>query len=84
MTNRLLQAPLDLELPDRTVKISSELARQESVGLEEALKRNTEVFAWSAKDMPEVSPEVITHRLNVDLTCHPIKQKRRKFALDHS
>ena len=34
--------------------------------------------------MPRVSPEVITHRLNVDPTCHPMKQKRRNFALDHS
>ena len=34
--------------------------------------------------MSRVSPKVITHRLNVDLTCHPVKQKRRNFALDCS
>ena len=31
-----------------------------------------------------VSPDVITHRLNVDPICHLMKQKRRNFALDHS
>ena len=34
--------------------------------------------------MPRVSPEVITHRLNVDPTCRPVKQKRRNFVLDRS
>ena len=31
-----------------------------------------------------VSPEVITHRLNMDPTYCPVKQKRRNFVLDHS
>ena len=34
--------------------------------------------------MPRVSPEVITHKLNVDPTCRLVKQKRRNFALDCS
>ena len=72
-TNRLMQVSLDPRLPDQTVKISTELSRHESAELEEALKRNADIFAWSARDMPEVSPEVITHRLNVDPTCRPVK-----------
>ena len=40
------------------------------------------MFTWSTKDMFRVSPEMITHRLNVDLTYHPVNQKRRNFALD--
>ena len=31
-----------------------------------------------------VNPEVITHRLNVDLTYRPMKKKRRNFVLDRS
>ena len=57
---------------------------KESAELQEALRRNADVFAWLGKDMPGVSPEVITHRLNVDPTCRPMKQKRRNFALDRS
>ena len=34
--------------------------------------------------MLRVSLEVITHRLNVDLTFCSMKQKRRNFILDHS
>ena len=34
--------------------------------------------------MPRVSPEVITHRLNMDPTCHLVKQKRRNFTFDRS
>ena len=75
---------MDSKFLERVVKISLEFSRQESVELEAALKRNANVFAWSARDMPGVSPKVITHKLNVDPTCHPVKQKRRNFASNRS
>ena len=34
--------------------------------------------------MPEVSSDVITHKLSVDSTCYLVKQKERNFALDRS
>ena len=40
------------------------------------------VFAWSHEDMPGINPEDIVHVLNVDPTMKPVKQKRRKFALE--
>jgi hypothetical protein len=40
------------------------------------------VFAWSHEDMPGISPEEIVHVLNVDPNMKPVKQKRRKFALE--
>ena len=46
------------------------------------LRRNLEVFAWSHEDMPGISPKVTIHVLNVDLDMKPVKQKRRKFALE--
>ena len=84
MMDRLLQWPLDTRLLKETVKIRSKLSRQESTKLKEALKQNMDVFTWSAQDIPGVSPEVIIHRLNVDLTYHTVKQKRRNFILDRS
>ena len=83
-TDKLLQVSLDPKLPDQTMKISSELTQLEFVELEEALKCNVDIFAWSAKDIPRVSLVVITHRLTMDLTYRPVNQKRRNFALDHS
>ena len=82
--DKLVQVPLNHEFLDQIMKVGSELTSEESTKLQEALRHNVDVFAWSTRDMPRVSPEVITHRVNVDPTCHPVKQKRRNFALDHS
>uniref|UniRef100_A0A2N9FQA7 Uncharacterized protein n=1 Tax=Fagus sylvatica TaxID=28930 RepID=A0A2N9FQA7_FAGSY len=37
-------------------------------------------FAWSHEDMPGINPSIISHKLNVDPSLRPIKQKRRVFA----
>ena len=39
-----------------------------------------EVFAWKREDMGGVDPTVINHRLNVDPSFKPVKQKRRSFS----
>ena len=39
-----------------------------------------EVFAWKQEDMGGVDPAVITHKLNVNPSFKPVKQKRRSFA----
>ena len=44
------------------------------------LKENLNVFAWSHEDMPGISPEVIQHKLNVNLKRKPVQQRRRVFA----
>ena len=44
------------------------------------LKENLDVFAWSHEDMPDISPEVIQHRLNMNPERKPVQQRRRAFA----
>ena len=44
------------------------------------MKANADIFAWSAADMSGIPPEIITHRLNIDPTMRPVKQKKRSFA----
>ncbi|RRC42143.1 reverse transcriptase-like protein, partial [Escherichia coli] len=44
------------------------------------LQEHSDCFAWSHDDMIGIDPNVISHKLNVDPTFKPIKQKRRKFA----
>jgi hypothetical protein len=44
------------------------------------LGENADVFAWSHKDMSGISTEVMVHKLNVNPSMHPVKQKRRVFA----
>ena len=44
------------------------------------LQENADCFAWTHEDMVGIDPNVISHKLNIDSTFKPIKQKRRKFA----
>ena len=84
MVDNLLLIPLDDKFPEGMIRISSKLSNEEFAELEGALKQNADIFAWSANDMPRVSLEVITHKLNVDLTYHHVKQKRRNITSDRS
>ncbi|XP_074288361.1 uncharacterized protein LOC141613521 [Silene latifolia] len=44
------------------------------------LKSKFSCFAWSHFDMTEISADIITHKLNIDISSKPVQQKRRKFA----
>jgi hypothetical protein len=48
------------------------------------LNNNKDVFAWSHEDMPGINPSIISHKLNVDPSLRPVKQKRRVFALERN
>jgi hypothetical protein len=48
------------------------------------LRKNVDVFAWSHDDMPGISNEVIAHKLNVNPSTSPVKQKRRVFASERN
>jgi hypothetical protein len=37
-----------------------------------------DVFAWQISDMPGISIEIIEHKLDIDPSYKPIKQKERK------
>lgn len=42
----------------------------------------TDIFAWSLQDMPRIDESVAIHKLNVDHSKKPVKQKCRNFAPD--
>ena len=46
------------------------------------LKKNLDFFAWSHEDMPDIPPEIIQHKLNVNPDRKPIQQRQRVFALE--
>ncbi|KAJ9553525.1 hypothetical protein OSB04_017570 [Centaurea solstitialis] len=50
------------------------------MGIERSEIEHSDCFAWSHEDMVGIDPSIISHKLNVDPTFKPIKQKRRKFA----
>uniref|UniRef100_A0A2N9HLG9 Integrase catalytic domain-containing protein n=1 Tax=Fagus sylvatica TaxID=28930 RepID=A0A2N9HLG9_FAGSY len=66
--------------PERTTKVGADLPPKMKESLVQFLKENKDVFAWSHEDMPGINPSIISHKLNVDPSLRPIKQKRRVFA----
>ncbi|KAL6324323.1 hypothetical protein AAG906_012569 [Vitis piasezkii] len=50
--------------------------------MQNALRRNHDVFAWAHSDMKGIHPSITSHRLNVLPTARPIRQKVRRFHPD--
>ena len=78
-TEELLLIALYDQSPDKQVRVSSRLNPQDLHALTTTLRQNADILAWSATDIPGISPEVIVHRLNVSPSCRPIRQKRRQL-----
>ena len=70
------------EKNDRLTYISSLLEPGETQNIEEVLRQNQDVFAWTHSDMPGIHPSVAFHRLNILPSSRPIQQKVRPFHLD--
>jgi hypothetical protein len=78
-TKRVL---LDVMVLDQTVVIGSNLLADEEANLVQFLQKNKDVFAWSAKDLIGVDRSFIEHKLNIDPSVKPRKQKLRKMSDD--
>ncbi|KAM2113766.1 hypothetical protein ACFX1Q_022405 [Malus domestica] len=61
------------------VKIGTTLSPPIRLTLISFLQENIEVFAWSYEDMPNISPDIICHRLSIDPKTKPVRQKRRSY-----
>ena len=66
--------------PVRTTRIGASLPPRMKESLIQFLKSNKDVLAWSHEDMPGIDPSIICHKLNVNPSLRPVKQKRRVFA----
>ena len=60
--------------------VGSKLAEDLRSLLIHFLKQNKNVFAWKQEDMGGIDLAIITHRLNVNPSFNPVKQKRRSFS----
>ena len=70
LVEELEEVTLDESRPERTTRMGT-LASQPI---------RQDVFAWSHEDMPGIDPSVIVHRLNVNPTSSPIRQKKQVFV----
>jgi hypothetical protein len=68
------------DMPDRAVTIGAHLSAEEDKNLVQFLKKNKDVFAWSAKDLQGVDSDIIEHALETDERIPPKKQKLRKMS----
>jgi len=72
----------DFELGDskKKIRVGSQLSPKIEEALVAFLRRNEDVFAWSHEGMPRIPPTMIVHKLMVDSSHRPVKQRRRSFA----
>jgi hypothetical protein len=63
-----------------TVCIRVEISPQEQVELLQFLDKNSDIFAWLTSDLIGVSREVIEHKLEVNPSTKPKKQKLHKMS----
>ena len=48
--------------------------------LTQFLRENWDIFAWKPSDMPGVPRELAEHRLHVDSTARPVRERLRRSA----
>jgi hypothetical protein len=69
-----------LRTTDKTVMISQDLRLNEETELLSFLDRNNDVFAWRTSDLMGVSKDIIEHKLQVNPSAKPRKQRFRKMS----
>ncbi|GKV51633.1 hypothetical protein SLEP1_g58269 [Rubroshorea leprosula] len=74
--------PLNPDVLERMVKVSTKLTEEEHAKLLEFLRSNQDVFEWTTDEMPGIPAELTVHKLSTDATRRPVVQKRRLFGLE--
>ena len=65
-------------------QVGVQLPPREKEELVVFLRKNVDVFAWSAYETPGVDPNFICHHLNVNPSITPKKQLPRRSSKEHS
>ncbi|GAV89402.1 hypothetical protein CFOL_v3_32817 [Cephalotus follicularis] len=76
----VLQVPMEEGNNEKVFQVGSQLGEAEKVELITFLRDNKHIFAWSAEEVPGISPDVMVHKLSVDPARPPTRQKKRNFA----
>jgi len=62
----------------KNFKISKDLLELVKAQLIVCLRQNTDLFSWSATNMPGIDPSIACHQLTFDLGVSVVAQRRRK------
>ena len=68
---------------NRMVKIGVAM-REQSEKLQQLLRDNADCFAFSAEEMPGIPRQLAEHKLHVDPSVKPVKQKRRPLGAERN
>jgi hypothetical protein len=69
-----------VRVPDKTVMISQDLTSREETELLSFLDKNSDVFTWKTSELTGVSRDIIEHKLQVNPSAKPKKQRLRKMS----
>ena len=64
-------------------QVGASMSNEERVQILLFLIQNIDVFAWNPYEVLGVDPKFIVHKLNVDPSYPPKKQKSRRSAKDY-
>ncbi|XP_071715203.1 uncharacterized protein [Rutidosis leptorrhynchoides] len=70
--------------PNKRIKIGAGLSTETKAKLHGILLANADVFAWQESDMTGVSRAIAEHKLNVNPSLTPVRQKKWHMALERS
>ncbi|GAV58330.1 hypothetical protein CFOL_v3_01864 [Cephalotus follicularis] len=76
----VVQVPLHEGNTEQVFKVGSQLGEVEKGELITFLRSNKDVFAWSAEEVPGISPNVMVYKLSVDPMRPSTRQKKRNFS----
>nr|KYP38666.1 Transposon Ty3-I Gag-Pol polyprotein [Cajanus cajan] len=60
--------------------LSSQLSETEARDIKQVLREYSDLFAWTAANMPGIDPNFHCHRLSVCRDAKPVAQKKRKMG----
>jgi len=73
---------VEREIRGKMFKLGQSLSRESQDQIFEVIARHLDAFALSATDMPGIDPDFLCHRLTMDPSVRPIRQRGRKFNED--
>jgi hypothetical protein len=77
---KIKTVPLDLRVPNKIVRISQDFTPEVEKDLLSFLDKNSDVFAWNTFDLTGVSRDIIEHKLEVNPSARPKKQRLRNMS----
>jgi len=78
---QLVEDTTPLELPNgHSITLGTGLSPDERATITPILTNNTDLFAWSAADLPGVDPNVASHKLSVYKEARYVSQKKCKLG----